>query len=239
MECEEFEDLGLDRPRHPSASRQVVSAAGADSDQRIACLEHAATCSRCAALQESWQEARVYIRAVSAATEDASTPSRVEMRLLQEFRSKNRKRRANVAAAILAWTFATAGLLVGAVSWWNWHETGKPSPTLSADAASGSSGVSRSLPSSQSNGVGVANAADIDSAGVDTLVAANDADQFVLLPGSLRQETGDDSVVRVRLQRGALGALGLPVNEERATEWIQVDLFVGQDGQPQAVRVPQ
>jgi hypothetical protein len=71
------------------------------------------------------------------------------------------------------------------------------------------------------------------------LVAANDADQFVLLPGSVQQESGDASVVRVRLQRGALGALGLPVNEERATEWIQVDLFVGEDGQPQAVRVPQ
>ena len=53
------------------------------------------------------------------------------------------------------------------------------------------------------------------------------------------QETGDAAVVRVRLQRGALGALGLPVNEERASEWIQVDLFVGQDGQPQAVRLPQ
>jgi hypothetical protein len=45
--------------------------------------------------------------------------------------------------------------------------------------------------------------------------------------------------VRVRMQRGALGELGLPVNEERANEWIQVDLFVGQDGQPQAVRLPQ
>jgi len=45
--------------------------------------------------------------------------------------------------------------------------------------------------------------------------------------------------VRVRMQRGALGALGLPVNEERAGEWIQVDLLVGNDGLPQAVRLPQ
>ena len=54
----------------------------------------------------------------------------------------------------------------------------------------------------------------------------------------MAQEAGDGSVVRVRMQRGALGDLGLPVNEERANEWIQVDLFVGQDGQPQAVRLP-
>jgi len=29
------------------------------------------------------------------------------------------------------------------------------------------------------------------------------------------------------------------VNEERASEWIQVDLLVGTDGLPQAVRLPQ
>jgi hypothetical protein len=39
------------------------------------------------------------------------------------------------------------------------------------------------------------------------------------------------------MQRGALGALGLPVNEERVSDWIQVDLLVGQDGLPKAVRL--
>jgi len=39
------------------------------------------------------------------------------------------------------------------------------------------------------------------------------------------------------MQRGSLGALGLPVNEESAGEWIQVDLLVGNDGLPQAVRL--
>jgi hypothetical protein len=43
----------------------------------------------------------------------------------------------------------------------------------------------------------------------------------------------------VRMQRSSLGALGLPVNEERAGEWIQVDLLVGNDGLPQAVRLAQ
>ena len=40
-----------------------------------------------------------------------------------------------------------------------------------------------------------------------------------------------------RSRRGALGALGLPVNEDRANEWIQVDLLVGNDGLPEAVRL--
>jgi hypothetical protein len=64
-----------------------------------------------------------------------------------------------------------------------------------------------------------------------------DAGRFTLLPGSLPAETEDAAVVRVRMQRGALGTLGLPVNEERAGEWIQVDLLVGNDGLPQAVRL--
>jgi hypothetical protein len=29
------------------------------------------------------------------------------------------------------------------------------------------------------------------------------------------------------------------VNEDRAADWIHVDLLVGDDGQPQAVRLPQ
>jgi hypothetical protein len=55
----------------------------------------------------------------------------------------------------------------------------------------------------------------------------------------VEDETEEASILRVRMQRGSLGALGLPVNEERAGEWIQVDLLVGNDGLPQAVRLAQ
>ena len=48
----------------------------------------------------------------------------------------------------------------------------------------------------------------------------------------------DSAIVRVGMQRGALSALGLPVNEERVSDWIQVDLLVGEDGLPKAVRLP-
>ena len=65
----------------------------------------------------------------------------------------------------------------------------------------------------------------------------DDTGKFTLLPGSWPDETEDAAVVRVRMQRGALGALGLPVNQELAGEWIQVDLLVGNDGFPQAVRL--
>ena len=73
----------------------------------------------------------------------------------------------------------------------------------------------------------------------ETIVASNDAGEFTLLPGSLPGMLGDATVVRVQMQRGALGALGLTVNEERAADLIQVDLLVGDDGQPQALRLAQ
>jgi hypothetical protein len=41
------------------------------------------------------------------------------------------------------------------------------------------------------------------------------------------------------MQRGGLSSLGLPVDEERASDWIQVDLLVGDDGAPEAVRLHQ
>jgi translation elongation factor EF-4 len=77
----------------------------------------------------------------------------------------------------------------------------------------------------------------IDALDEATLVADNEAGEFTLLPGSLPQEVDDSAIVRVGMQRGALGALGLPVNEERVSDWIQVDLLVGQDGLPKAVRL--
>jgi hypothetical protein len=77
------------------------------------------------------------------------------------------------------------------------------------------------------------------TAGEDSLVADNEMNDFTLLPGVLPAETDDAAIVRVRMQRSTLGALGLPVNEDRAGEWIQVDLLVGNDGLPQAVRLLQ
>jgi len=70
-------------------------------------------------------------------------------------------------------------------------------------------------------------------------VADNELSNFTLLPGVLPAETDGSAILIVRMQRGALGALGLPVNEDRAAEWIQVDLLVGSDGLPQAVRLPE
>jgi anti-sigma factor RsiW len=220
MKCEEFEAVGLGLGREGSVLN------GVDAAERAAAIEHTNACPRCAALQESWQEAQVELRALRAATQDASTPPRVEMRLRQEFRTKHPAVKVRTAAMVAAWALAAAVVVVGVVSVRNWRSAEQPA---AQNAAGGN------VPA----GAAKTNAADSDSANVNVLIADNNADDFTLLPGSLPQETDDPAIVRVRLQRGALGALGLPVNEERAGEWIQVDLLVGEDGQPQAVRLPQ
>jgi hypothetical protein len=222
MKCEEFEAIGLGLEREGSLPLNGEAAA-----EHSAAIEHANTCARCAALQESWQEAQAELRALRAATQDASTPLRVEMRLRQEFRIRHRVVKARATAVVAAWVLAGAALVVGAVSLWNWKIAQNQ---LAQDASRANVAAEAGKAPTRING----NATD-DVA----LMADNSAGEFTLLPGSLPQETDGAAIMRVRLQRGALGALGLPVNQELAGEWIQVDLLVGEDGRPQAVRLPQ
>src|SRR5260370_1224153 len=79
MTCEEFEAMGLDAERDASLS----------AAERAAANEHAGTCSRCAALQDSWQAAGVELGAFAEDTAMAQAPARVEMRLRQEFRTRH------------------------------------------------------------------------------------------------------------------------------------------------------
>ena len=219
MNCEQVEAIVLDLDRD----------AAADSLERAAAVAHLSHCPRCAALQESWQAAKEELRALGEETLEARAPARVEMRLRQEFRNRHRTVKTRSAAIFAAWALATAALLLGAASWWNWRLAQGQHPNISAGNKAGAT-----TPGVAASGEG--NVA--DSEDEPTLIADNAGD-FTLLPGSLPQETDDSAIVRVRMQRGALGALGLPVNEERVSDWIQVDLLVGQDGQPKAVRLPE
>ena len=217
MKCEDFELVGLER-----TGRRLT---GLDSTQ-TAVAEHASTCPRCAALQESWQEAREALQDLRRLTDAAEAPRRVEMRLRQEFSMRHRTLKARSIAIFAAWTLATATLLFAGATWRNWRVAQHPRAGTTTENTLGPKATD-SLPP------------DDGSAAVDpTLVADNDTGDFTLLPGNLPQEADDAAIVRVRMQRGALGALGLPVNEERVSDWIQVDLLVGQDGQPRAVRLP-
>jgi hypothetical protein len=228
MKCEEFDANGLDAERDASLSEL----------ERAAAREHAGACSRCAALQDSWQTARVELKGFADSTAATETPARVEMRLRQEFRTQHGTMKARRVAVVAAWALAAAAVLAAAVSWSSWRKSQQEEAArhLAAPAQNDET---------KTNGANLqntANGAQPDSANSDsaeTLMADNELRNFTLLPGALPAEADNAEIVRVRMQRGALGALGLPVNEERAGEWIQVDLLVGDDGLPQAVRLPQ
>ena len=121
-------------------------------------------------------------------------------------------------------------MLVAAGSWIHWRQEQNRAANL------------RNSPTAQVAGVPVTTSQDRATAGTDlgeTITASNDSGDFTLLPGRMPSAIEDAMVVRVGMQRAALGALGLTVNEEHAADWIQVDLLIGDDGLPQAVRLPQ
>jgi hypothetical protein len=232
MNCEEFELIGLDAERDATLNEPV----------RASAREHASICSRCAALHDSWQAARVELRAFAADRALAQAPARVEMRLRQEFRTQHVTLRARRTAVVVGWALAAAAVLAGAVSWRNWRRT--PREEASKHEMSVPTAPERNAENASENLSAAAKVAETPAEPKSvprntSPVTANEEDggRFTLLPGSLPAETEDAAIVRVRMQRGALGALGLPVNEERAGEWIQVDLLVGNDGLPQAVRL--
>jgi hypothetical protein len=222
MNCEEFAALGLDLKREGAFARA----------QQAAAREHSATCPRCAALAESWEAARVELRVLATATRLAEAPPRVEMRLRQEFRTRHQTLKTRRAAIVASWALAAAVLLAAGISWANWRAQHSPRNF----AATGDSANNSAAQNSDAPGDGRNSAPQFADANA-TLVADNAEDGFTALPGAISADNEDPSIVRVRMQRSSLGALGLAVNEERAADWIQVDLLVGDDGLPQAVRI--
>jgi hypothetical protein len=218
MNCEEFATAGLD-----------LGAPESDSPLQLAAREHLRDCPHCAALHENWLTLRGDLRVLGRESADAEAPSRVEMRLRQEFRTRHKTIRTQRAAMILGWGLAAAAAILFAVTWVNWHiQKGvgfvKNEPTIHSPALSQVSGSQASNSAAPDRG---------------ELVIASNSSDFTLLPDSMPTSSEDSTVVHVQMQRAALQALGLPINEEHAGDWIQVDLLVGDDGLPQAVRLPQ
>jgi len=231
MNCEEFEIRGLDLDRFD------VDAIEAQSS-----IEHARVCARCSALLESWREVKTELRLLREATRLDSAPARIEMRLKQELRTKRESRVPLGTIAISAWALPIAAVLIAALSWVAWERTShKQIPKQQV--------IVQSLPTQSPNRLDTPvselsrqhtprpTVKKSSSAAQMPATTNQNTEPFTLLPGSLLSEADETEIVRVRMQRGALGTLGLPVNEDRAGEWIQVELLVGNDGLPQAVRL--
>jgi hypothetical protein len=228
MNCEEFEILGLDAQRDGSV----------DEDGRERALQHARVCGRCAALGASWAAAQAELSALAESSRLLRVPARVEMRVLQQFRLKHQPRQERKFLRLATWALAAAAVLVCTLGIWDWHKWREGSLGANNTAARDASGnaVSRSLTGSPETD---ANPVSDDS---EILIAGNEGNlgnDFTQLPGSSLQEVEDGAIVRVGMERASLAAFGLPVNEDEAGDWIQVDLLVGSDGSAQAVRLPE
>lgn len=219
MNCEEFATAALD-----------LDSTKADGPLQRAAREHMNNCPHCAALHENWQALRGDLHELADETRQAEAPARVEMRLRQEFRTKHQTFKGHRVAAYAAWGLVAAALLVGTFSWVTWnHKKNVANVAVGIDSRVNKGGSDLA-------------AAHVLAAGPElgeTLIASNDYGDFTLLPGSMPGTLDNAMIVRVQLQRGVLDSLGLTVSEDRAADWIQVDLLVGDDGQPQAVRLPQ
>ncbi len=234
MNCEEFELRGLD-----------IDRSDADPHESAAAAKHAAVCGRCNAMLESWREVKGDLRLLRESTRLYSAPARVEMLLKQELRKRRDALVPRRTTMIASWALAAAVVLVATVGWVSWQRTRQEQEVSRQKAAAPSAptqipaGPDRNILASGSDNRLPAEPKKTSGAGLSTIAKDKDEDsgEFTLLPGSLPSETEEAAIVRVRMQRGALGALGLPVNQDRAGEWIQVDLLVANDGLPQAVRL--
>ena len=227
MNCEEFEILGLDSRRDGSIG----------NDGRERAVQHARVCGRCAALGASWAAAQVELAALAENSRALHVPARVEARVLQQFRLKHQPRQERRFLQLATGALAAAAVIVCTFGVWDWHKWSQgslggniaASPTVALDVASshstGPSGTSDSTVGDDS----------------EILMAGNESggNDFIQLPGSSLQEAEDGAVVRVGMERASLAAFGLPVNEDEASDWIQVDVLVGSDGSAQAVRLPE
>ena len=210
MNCEEFANLDPDLD------------AAAASPELIAAREHLRSCAVCAAFHESSVRLRAELHELGLATSEASTPSRVEMRLRQEFRTRHKTEKSHGRAVVAGWLLAAATLVLVASSLFFWRHPGPDVATLPH-------------PAKPALTLAVASGPELGG----TLVAENDDEEFALIPGAMPGLQEETSVVRVQMPRGSLSALGLTVNEEHAGDIVEVDLLLGADGQPQAYRLPQ
>ena len=217
--CEEFAEMEL--AVHRDAAQE-------NETRRAAWEAHLRACARCAAEVESLRELRGWLQPLAEATRQAQTPARVEMQLLRQvrllgYRRRWARRRAGVAGVVLA----AAAVLVAAMAARHWMRPGENAAGISAGRSSAP------LVATEKG----APQGDADSTEAFTAAATAAQDDFTFLPDGLPVAAEEASIVQVRMQRAALAALGMPVNEELSGEWVKVELLVSADGQPQAVRM--
>lgn len=223
MQCPEFEAVVHDLNR----------AGVLDLATREAAIQHGQTCAQCAALREAADALTANLYTLAMAEQQHEAPARVEAALLDPFRANTRRARGVWLAPAWTWSVAAAVLLALGLGAWALRSSrrNETAPALAGKENVASPVTSAAQPTAKVPAVKGAAQNQTDAGALQT-------ESFVALPYSLPLAGDEDAtVVRVRMPRGALGAFGLPVDEERASEVIQVEFLLAEDGSPEAVRI--
>lgn len=231
MNCTEFDAIA------PDLERAGVLDAAACREA----LAHAESCPRCASRREAEQRLSAALQSVSLQEAILCAPPRVEARLRAALVAAH-ARRIWLTTRWLWGASVTAVLLLSAggyltLRWVAPASHGRP------DEQTVSRAEHVSKPETVPGTVVEAPAAAVSQ---DTAPSDNDllavgaslsGEGFLPLQEALPLGPEEEaSLVRVRLPRSELAAFGLPINEERAGDLIEVDFLLGQDGSPRAVR---
>lgn len=217
MTCEEFGMAGLDL--RPQASRLTE-----ESAVQRAAREHLRTCARCSALHATWVDLQTELRDLGAEAGASGARDEVESKLLAQFRQHhNSAQKAYSLPVVARWALAAAAVLACAFGINHWRST-VDGPSQNPSRVLNSARTSPVAPAGPELG--------------ESLMASNGENDFTLVPGVIPASLDNAAIVRVEIPRSSLGSLGFTVNEEHATDLIQVELLIGDDGQTQAVRLP-
>jgi hypothetical protein len=158
-----------------------------------------------------------------AADGPRQAPASVEERLVGELRRRSRARRRNRWLGV-----AVSGAIAAVLAVTLWIRTAPVDqiPTLARSQTPGAARTAESQPA--------VNSAQDQERGAE--VAINfyplpDADELPPIESA--------TIVRVQLPMSSLRLMGLPVTEDRAAEFIQADMLLGQDGLARGVRFVQ
>ena len=252
MNCQRFEDLVNDIARE-----QIL-----DASVRSEALAHSSECEHCGLRLEDAFAITLRLRNFAGGFESVSAPARVETQLLAAFgerapviwqpQSVSRKAYwiAAIAAMLLivfalsifrAWQLAPAVEKTNAVSV---AQAGSPtSPVASPPVPATSryeqpplSAPRRRTRAAQQNRH---NATPITNQAKPTEPKAYNEIATDFLPvtyGGVANLADGGRMVRVQLPRSAMASFGLPVNMDRANEWVKADVLVGVDGLAHAIR---
>ena len=256
MNCQDFETIIIEVAR----DRLM------DAMERERALEHIRTCGSCATLLVEERALSRDLRALSAQSGAEEIPARLETALLTAFRQRaaapniapaaSGRRRWLLVAAMALITFglslagwialrpereaATAGPTSGGVA---------PTPTVSATPEKSSQPPPPQVVAVQHPGRPIPASImerrqkRLALAGVNRRSASDDIPRefvtrfFPIMQGSELIPLESGQIVRVRMPRSNLATLGIPFNQERASETIRADVLVSNDGLARAIRL--